>query len=456
MDDLLSPYIGNPNIQRQAARARRLAQERTAENLPDPLTYGFVKGLLGTSPDELEMSVLSPNTAKAKEAAYYGGQLTNLLDMMPAISAVSKPTAKLVGNALNDAIVYRSGPLEPFVPQTAMYAVPPKSPRMSAQEARDAGYWHKIGDSKKLKKPISEMQAERESVGSLKERVSVDPQSMQGGSMVPFLGDRSIAGENLLSVGGTRFIDPVYLEGGYDFMRKLTPDETVWAADIGRARGLQNIINEAGLLYGPDVYGVFGSMGHGSMNYNRMMSDALLEQMRAGKITKKAINSFDKEVQKLRPEWKGVMSPEARDQLDKNGALRHVFVDRMQLDEFQKAGFPDIAETRWAITDPRLLDEPMYSSGLGISKVIPNADLITNPFVPHSTYNTQIQGKYLGGTDVSIPMEVMYPDFIKQRRAMGAPVSGDVRSFELSRPIQQTNQEWLDGLMKYLESQSAR
>ena len=330
-----------------------------------------------------------------------------------------------------------------------------KIPRMSAAEAEAAGLWHKIGDTKKLTKPVSEMRAEREPVKGLIDRLTVDPQSMQGGSIIPMLGDRSIAGQNLLSVGGTKFIDPVYLEGGYDFMRTHSPEGTVWAADLGRARGLQNVIDLAADKYGPNVYGAFSSMGHGSMNFNTMMSDALLEQMKAGKITKKAINSFDKQVKAIRPEWKGVMSPEARAQLESNGALRHAFVDRMQLEEFQKAGFPDIAETRWAITDPRLLDEPMYSSGLGISRMAPGSDLVTNPVTPHKTYNTQLRGQYIGGTDASIPISVMYPDFFKQRRAIGAPVSGDLRSFELGRPAQPTNQEWLDGLMKYLESQAA-
>lgn len=76
-------YFGNPNIARQGARARELAQQRNAETLPDPRTYGFVQGLFGSSPENLEMSVLSPNTQAAKEAAYYGAQLGNALAIAP-------------------------------------------------------------------------------------------------------------------------------------------------------------------------------------------------------------------------------------------------------------------------------------------------------------------------------------------------------------------------------------
>lgn len=112
-DDLTKPYFGNPNVARQGAKARELAQQRAAETLPDPRTYGFVQGLLGTSPDELGMSVLSPNTAPAKEAAYYGYQLGNLAQIAPAI----KPVGLLAGSAINDAMVYGTGPLASITPQ---------------------------------------------------------------------------------------------------------------------------------------------------------------------------------------------------------------------------------------------------------------------------------------------------------------------------------------------------
>jgi hypothetical protein len=329
----------------------------------------------------------------------------------------------------------------------------PKAPQMSAAEARDAGYWHPIGNKIKLPIPISQMTAEREPVKGLIDRITINPESMQGGSIIPLTGDRSIAGQNLLGIGGTRFETPVYLEGGYDFMRTHSPEGTVWASEAGRLQGIQNRINQAGQNFGDDVFGVYSAMGPASMNFNVMMADSLLEQMKVGNLTKKSINAFDKEVKKIRPEWKGVMSPEARQQLEANGALRQAFVDRMQLKDFQEAGFPNIAYTRFAITDPRLLDEPMYASGLAVGRVQPGADLVTNPKTPHKTYNAQLRGEYMGGLDQSVPMSVMFPDWYKERRAQGFPLQGDVRSFDLAKPIQPTNQEWLDGLMNYLMRQ---
>ena len=96
-------YFGNPNIARQGARARALAQQRNVETLPDPRTYGFVSGLLGSSPDELKMSVLSPNTQAAKEAAYYGAQLSNALAIATAIRGAVKGVQALPKGVINDS-----------------------------------------------------------------------------------------------------------------------------------------------------------------------------------------------------------------------------------------------------------------------------------------------------------------------------------------------------------------
>ena len=117
-------YVGYPQLQRQAAKMKQAQAGRTPENLPDPRTYGFISGLMGTSPDELGMSVLSPNTAPAKDAAYYGYQLSNLGQMAPAMMPATKAGLRVAGNAINDAMVYGTGPLARVTPQP-MRMLPP-------------------------------------------------------------------------------------------------------------------------------------------------------------------------------------------------------------------------------------------------------------------------------------------------------------------------------------------
>jgi hypothetical protein len=100
-------YFGNPNIARQGVRARELAQQRDINTLPDPKTYGFVSGLLGTPPDQLGMSVLNPNAQAAKDAAYYGYQTGNALQIAPVVAGIARGV-KAVPAIINEM---RSTPL---------------------------------------------------------------------------------------------------------------------------------------------------------------------------------------------------------------------------------------------------------------------------------------------------------------------------------------------------------
>ena len=432
-------YLRSPQRTQQMQGLASLLESTGLPKTIERMSYGEPLTNIG----QANVPMLKPETAEA------------MMTVAPMAGPAARGAGRLVGSQINRAMMGEGGLLGAITPQP-MYAVKPtKAPRMSAEEARAAGYWHDIGAGKKLPIPISEMRATLEPVGNLPPKISITPENMKGGSIVSFAGDRSATGQNLLGVGDIQFENPVYLGGGYDFMRANSPSGSIWASEKGAAQGLLNQINEAAKSGSGDVYGVYTSMGPLSMNYNTMMSDALLEQMKAGKISKKSIAAFDRQVKAVRPEWKGVMNPESREQLESNGALRIAFVDRMQLDEFQNAGFPNIAQTRFAITDPLLLNEPMYSGGLAVGKMKPNTELITNPVSPHKTYNTQLAGEYLGGLEQSVPKEIMFPDWYKMRRDIGAPESGDVRSFQLANPIQQTNQEWLDNIMQYLANQKS-
>ncbi len=441
-----------------------------AANVPVDLGRGTVAGLLGLLSDTLNFApAYSPKPMEQfgdfdyalSQKVPYGSE--ELLKTLPLAPAADNPVGRVAGQIgtlapmvpiqaarlagrgateLGKFVAPKAGQLaEGYMQRMGMMpGIIEKAPRMSAAQAEALGYWHDIGAGKKLPIPVSQMKMDLQPIANLPPKIVASPESMQGGAIVPFVGDRSAAGQNLLGIGDVQFQTPVPLEGGYDFMRMQSPTGSIWASEKGASRSLQNAVNEAAKIGGGDVFGMYSAMGPESMNFNTMMSDALLEQMKAGKIFKKDIASFDKQVKALRPEWKGVMHPESRAQLENNGALRHAFVDRMQLDEFQNAGFPNIAYTRYAITDPLLLNEPMYSGGLAIGKMKPGADLITNPVSPHKTYDTQLAGEYFGGLEQSLPKEVLFPDWYKKRRMANTPVSGDVRSFQVSKPIQPTNQ----------------
>jgi hypothetical protein len=330
------------------------------------------------------------------------------------------------------------------------------APRASKAENIARGLYHPIGEGKKLEKPVSEMQFTQEMVKDLPQRQIISPERLQGATIVPATGDRTAAGRMLTEIEGVRLPTPVALEGGPDFMRTHLPYGTAWASDLSAITGKENALSEriqqAATKGSGDVFMVYTPMSHVGGDFSTMMSDALLEQIKGGKITKKAKKEFDQEVRRFRPEWKGVDNPEARDQLNANGALRHAFIDRMTLDQFKVAGFPDLPTTRAAITEQSLMDVPIHAGGFSVAKMDPTGRIITESPVPHTTYNTQLAGQYVGGFEQPIPRELLFSDFTSARRAAGTDPAGDMRSFQLSNPVQQASQQWVDNLMRFMEA----
>ena len=119
----------------------------------------------------------------------------------------------------------------------------------------------------------------------------------------------------------------------------------------------------------------------------------------------------------------------------------------------QKMGFPNVASTRIAITNPEYLNLPHATGGMTIGKISKDQPILENIITPHPTYNTQIAGEYIGGFEVPVPRQFLAPDFYAGRRAAGKDPQGDARAFQLSKPTQEATPEWVDSLSEYIEMQ---
>jgi hypothetical protein len=95
-EDEVLPFFGNPNIQRQGARARALAAQRNVNTLPDPRTYALISGLLGTAPDEMGFSVLNPNYEAIQRVARPAFAAGTALGIAPLVgmAGFSRPAAR--------------------------------------------------------------------------------------------------------------------------------------------------------------------------------------------------------------------------------------------------------------------------------------------------------------------------------------------------------------------------
>ena len=333
------------------------------------------------------------------------------------------------------------------LPSLQLDAAPGKS--MTKVQAKAAGYpedqpWHPIGLEKKLRKPFGEFSREvvDDRVG-LQPHREVTPEDMFGFTLIPAVGDRTDIAKWLLSVGGRPLASPIELEGGHGFMRQ--GPQSIWASDLGVVTGLNNKVNQV-LEAGGNPLLTFAPGSHKMTNFSVNMADATLEQM-AGNVSKTAKTKFDRELRKIRPEWKGVDDPESTQALRNNGELRHAFMQVAQKDDYKNRGFPDAAETRFALTAPDLMNVPLLHGAQTMSR--PTGQNVVNPFKEHTTYNTQMGGDYFGGIAQGIPSEVLFPDFYAARRAAGTSPKSDFRSFYLSTPLQKASQQWLDGVMRW-------
>lgn len=323
--------------------------------------------------------------------------------------------------------------------------------RPSKAENIAAGLYHPIGAGNKLPKPPGEMTSKMTPVAVPKPK-TITPENLVGGKLVPAVGDRSRVGGLLTEVDGTPLANPVLMEGGEGFMRTHAGEKSAWASDKPVISGLAKMTAEAG-KDGSPVYMVYSPMGQTAVDYSTMLTDALVQQLPNRKITKKAAKVFDDEVRKLHPDFVGVNDPRLMDQLRNSGPMRLTFAKRMDLADMQKLGFPNVAATRLAITEPKLLDLPSHASGSSVALLDPTGRVITDPAKPHTTYRTQLGGEYIGGLDTPIPRDIMFPTWAQGRRAAGKDPFGDRRAFEMNTPtrVQNADQQWLDGVMGYLE-----
>ena len=215
-----------------------------------------------------------------------------------AQTAMSSPQG--FGQVLGENLDFIPGPGGKCRPTTHGISEKPKKTRASKAENIERGLYHPIGEGKKLEKPISEMQFTQEVVRDLPQRQIISPERLQGATIVPATGDRTAAGRMLTEIEGVRLPTPVALEGGPDFMRTHLPYGAAWASDKGPITGLSKRVQEAASKGSGDVFMVYTPMSHVGGDFSTMMSDALLEQIKGGKITKKAKKEFDQEVRRFR------------------------------------------------------------------------------------------------------------------------------------------------------------
>jgi hypothetical protein len=424
---------------------------------------------------------------------------TNPLDAA-AIATMPVPIVGDVTGLLADANMYYNEPEErtlvnaglsslgilPFVPSVAAVRAAKKyggDPRLiknpavireeMAQKKPTFGFGGQIGNL--VHRPLDEMQSTFVPTpgGLLAPKVTTAEDLAAGGDnvLINLVGDKTRAGGVVTEIGNNKLETPVDMQGGFQYgqSRAQMDDESMWASAGGIPQGIQNQIDEAG-READNVYLSYVSMGGASDAVSHHMADALLEQIKVGKITKKAKKAFDSHLRNIKikndktnkieqplKDWPGLDSPNISEYVaELPQGPTGVFTKAMDKRSWMDMGFPDVAETRLAITDPELLGLPSGYGGQFIGRGRVGSAVEGAPSYQHKTYPNTIKGDYVGGLAEPLPRQVMFPDFHQARRAAGKAVVPDDRAFNIGAPqVQKLDQEWLDGVMQYYDDLEA-
>jgi len=317
--------------------------------------------------------------------------------------------------------------------------------------------WHGVSKVK-LPRPIEEFTAGYAPTTALAEK-AITPAELQGGYLLPALGDRSVAGQRLTAVGETPLANPVELQGGAGYMPAHSERGAIWASGKPVISRIEK--NAAQLAEeGKPVYFPYTAMGERSVDFSHHVSDTLAETLKQAEISKAAAAAFNREMKTANAnfpaikDWPGLSSPQLREYLAEGGGdVRNKFAKTMDTRQFQEKGFPSVAEARFAVTDPRLLNEPTGASGVAISQITPGA---TRPPSLHRTYEETLPGQYVGGFGASVPKEIMYPQMIDAYRKMG--YTPQQYHYLMARGVtgapiaQRANQQWVDSVSNFLRS----
>ena len=304
----------------------------------------------------------------------------------------------------------------------------------------------------------------------------------KGGTMINVGGDRSNLGR-LTHINGKQLNWPVDLQAGPKYMLEPNPG-AVWANSPSHTTSFNRIIGEAAKR-GP-VYGVYTPMGPESADQAHHMFDALMAQVDTGAISKADAKEFDDMLKagvhmgtdpKDRAKgaaamegWPGILNPKEASEFAKTlpGIHRKAIVQKMDLANMEKKGFPSVGMTRAAITDPDLLKTPGNMMGHRIVQFDPEQGPAEEKAFKHLTYQEATPGQYVGDVPM-VQRQYAMPDVTEKMTArtdwakpglIVHPYSdqptgrSSVRKmFEEQKQTQPVNQRMLDSVMTGMERQ---
>ena len=295
----------------------------------------------------------------------------------------------------------------------------------------------------------------------------------QNGYVTSALGDKSPAGRMLHEINGVPLVEgkaskPVNQQGGGEFGRSTEDPNAPWASRASAVKGMHTKINKAIREQGiPEDAPIFMShtiMGNPSVDSTQMMAQSMLRQIEPlrSKISRSEAEKFDDFVGSKLPGWPGILNPQEAEAFmaaDKTGTRAGLLVKAFDKAGPQQSGFPNLGAARFANMEPRLVSADQLSSGFSLGKLDRNFQGPINRIDSdvHETYNMPFRGEYAGGMKYQVPAEYMFPNWWKAMKPLDkndipVTMTGKQQTMLLQQPVQRADQQWLDNIMRYLET----
>ena len=234
---------------------------------------------------------------------------------------------------------------------------------------------------------------ERTDLGLLVPHKNLTDDDLYNSLIIPKQSDLTSRGQRIESVSDMPLKEPVITTGGFDYPRDKGLKGVVYASNEQAAqKDINRILNAKNYYESQDipVNNIFlspSTMADGSEYFSDMSAKTFLNFIDNGRISKQLVNDLDEEIRRFNPkkkkdgsvsfptsDWKGIMTPEGREQLNSiNGAkYRKALSNRMEIQKYGKEMGFNYEDVRGAVLADRLKGLEANMFGDTLIKVNPN------------------------------------------------------------------------------------
>lgn len=342
-----------------------------------------------------------------------------------------------------------------LTPEQKLGAIPKTSPKLKVEYGGEGG--GEISGIALRRRPLDEMSYEWTSLSpAIDERIInpkiVSPESFQGGTVIPLIGDRTAANRTITKIGDVPV--SVRMDGGPGYALGPAADEgAVWASNRTAASGYINRVNKVLQETGRPVYGVYTPMSTGAGDSTTMAVDAFLQMVRQSPMTKKDVAGLDKMLKGKVADLPSLKNIDAvADRLINRGSIteRGAFIKPMMTAKAAEKHHVDPGEIRLALTEPSLVGRRNLVGGDVVVRWTPESIAgLRSPDIQshiHPNYTHQITGQYLGRLPEPLPQSVLFPEFYEAAKSMNPSMMMD--RYRKSLPQVEADQKWIDAVMR--------